>query len=61
MTPETRAALIDDIATLVLNTPVGPLAARCVEAMVAAIGAPPAASPIQILLPFEIFVSENIP
>jgi LacI family transcriptional regulator len=61
MTPETRAALIDDIATLVLNTPVGPLAARCVEAMVTAIGAPPAASPAQILLPFEIFVSENIP
>jgi LacI family transcriptional regulator len=61
MTAETRAALIDDVTTMVLNTPVTLLAARCVEAMVAAIGRPPAAAPAQILLPFEIFVAENIP
>jgi LacI family transcriptional regulator len=58
LTPDTRAALIDDIVTLVISTPVQVLARRVVDAMLNAIGEK-TGTPIQTLLPFEIYTSEN--
>lgn len=59
LTPDTRAALTDDIVTLVIGTPVQLLARRVVDAMLGAISDGASQPPIQTLLPFEIFTSEN--
>lgn len=59
LTPDTRAALTDDVVTLVIGTPVRVLARRLVEAMLNAMPADGISTPIQTLLPFEIFTSEN--
>lgn len=60
LTPVSRAALIDGIVTMVLNTPLPLLATRAVELMVRALQAPAPEPPIQVRLPFDLFVSENI-
>ena len=63
LTPDTRAALTDDIVTLVIGTP---LAAAGAAALVDADGstpwriAAPAIHRSQTLLPFEIYTSENV-
>jgi LacI family transcriptional regulator len=59
LTPDTRGALTDDIVTLVIGTPVQVLARRVVDAMLGAIGDETGGTPIQTLLPFEVFTSEN--
>ena len=60
LVPETRAALVDGILDAVIATPIGQLAERAVEAMADLVldGARPAAP---ALLPFGLFVSENLP
>lgn len=60
LTAKSRAALIDGVLTAVISTPTPLLAARTVEAMVRAIEAPAPEPPGQILVPFELYVSENI-
>ena len=60
LTAKTRAALIDGVLTAVISTPTPLLAARAVDAMVRAMEAPAPEPPGQILVPFELYVSENI-
>jgi LacI family transcriptional regulator len=60
LTPTTRAGLIDGVVTLAIATPLPLLAARAVEAMVKAIGAASSGPPAQVLLPFSLFIAENI-
>ena len=60
LTPESRAGLIDGIVTMVLSTPLALLAERAVETMLRALAAPAAEPASQTLLPFEIFISENV-
>lgn len=60
LTPTTRAALIDGILTAVIATRTGELAARTVEAMTRALASPSSAPPGQILVPFDLYVAENI-
>ncbi len=60
LTPENRAGLIDGIVTMVINTPLPLLAARAVDLMTRAANAAAPESPAQVLLPFELFVSENV-
>lgn len=59
LTPDTRLALTDDIVTLVIGTPLQLLARRVVDAMLGAIDDETSQTPIQTLLPFEVFTSEN--
>ena len=59
LTSDTRAALTDDIVTLVIGTPIQPLARRIIDAMLHAIEDGAVATPRQILLPFELYTSEN--
>jgi LacI family transcriptional regulator len=59
LTAASRQALIDGIIDLVLDTPIARLAKGAVEAMLAAI-AEPRAGMMQVLLPPEVFTSENI-
>lgn len=59
LTPETRAALTDDIVTLVISTPIKPLAASIVDAMIRAINGDLSGTPAQFMLPFEVYTSEN--
>lgn len=59
LTPDTKSALTDDIITMVLGTPVELLARSMVDAMTHAIDNDAGGTPSQILLPFEIFTSEN--
>jgi len=64
LTEATRAALIDGILTAVISTRTAQVAARTVEAMVQATGAAPAGQlgqiPGQILVPFDLFIAENV-
>jgi LacI family transcriptional regulator len=60
LTAKARAGLIDGILTAVISTPTALLAARTVEAMVRALQAPAAERPGQILVPFELYVAENL-
>jgi LacI family transcriptional regulator len=59
LTPETRAGLIDGVIDVVIATPTAELAAKAVEAMAKAAEAPSQPA-TQILLPFDLFISENI-
>jgi hypothetical protein len=52
--------LIDGILTAVIHTRTGALAERTVEAMTQALGTSSAAPPGQILVPFDLFIAENI-
>jgi len=60
LSAKTRDALIDGILTAVISTRTGAVAARAVEAMVLAAGAPAPAQPSQILVPFDLFIAENV-
>ncbi len=60
LTPENRAGLIDGVVTLVINTPLPTLAARTVEAMIRALAGPLPETPVQVFLPFELFIPENV-
>lgn len=58
--PVTRAALIDGTIDMVLATPVVPLASRAVDAMARACNGESLEGMIQIILPADIYISENI-
>ena len=58
--PVTRSALIDGTIDLVLATPATLVASRAVEAMAHAAATERTESGLPILLPAEIFLSENI-
>ncbi len=58
--PETRAALIEGIVDLVIATPVRALADRTVATMAEALARHDGDLPPQILLPFDIYISENV-
>ncbi len=60
LTADSRRALIDGIATMVLSTPLPLLASRAVDLLVRALAAPLPDVATQTLLPFEVHVSENI-
>jgi LacI family transcriptional regulator len=60
LTPDTRAGLIDGTVDMVIATPTALLAARTVEAMVQALSASSQPAAVQMLLPFELYISENI-
>jgi LacI family transcriptional regulator len=60
LTPSVRSALIDGIVDLVIATPVATLAERTVHAIQAALAQPEPATPVQTLLPFELYGPENI-
>jgi len=60
LTPTTRAALIDGILTAVIHTRTAALAERAIEAMTRALAAPSSAPPGQILVPFDLYIAENI-
>lgn len=59
LTPDTRAALTDDIVTLVIGTPLRQLAATLVDAMMRAADGQLNGTPSQFILPFEVYTSEN--
>jgi len=58
--PDTRAALIDGVIDLVIATPTRPLAARTVELMAAALADPAGRTMRQVVLPAELYISENL-
>lgn len=60
LTPESRAALADDIVTMAISTPVADLTRELVALMVGAIDRGVAGVPGQTFLPFDIFTPENI-
>jgi LacI family transcriptional regulator len=59
LTPESRAALADNIVTAVIATPLARLCAELVVQMAQAIEVS-GGTPGQIFLPFDLFISENI-
>lgn len=60
LTPESRAALADDIVTMVIDTPTARLCGELLPLMVGAIERGEAGIPGQTFLPFDLFTSENI-
>ena len=60
LTEQTRAALIDGIVDVVISHPRAALAERAVEVMVRALEDRAGDGLSQILLPFDIFISENV-
>jgi LacI family transcriptional regulator len=60
LTPESRAALADNIIAMVIATPLERLSRDLVAQMAQAIETGGAETPGQIFLPFDIYVSENI-
>lgn len=60
LTPESRAALADEIVTLAITTPLQHLCRELVRLMVSCIENGPANVPGQTFLPFEMYVPENI-
>lgn len=60
ITPDSRAALADNIVTMVIATPLERLSRELVAQMAHAIQSGGAETPGQIFLPFDIYVSENI-
>lgn len=58
--PGTRAALIDGVIDLVIHTPTRLLAAKTVELMAAALAERPQESIREVVLPAELYISENI-
>lgn len=59
-TPESRAALADDVITLVINTPLDRLCSELVSLMVRRIENSAAPWQSQLFVPFELLLSENI-
>lgn len=60
ITAETRAALADNLLVMVISTPLAALARATVEIMVSAIEGAPASVPDPLILPFDVFLPENI-
>jgi LacI family transcriptional regulator len=60
LTPESKAALADDVVTMVIATPLPALCKELMPLMISAVERGEAGVPGQVLLPFDIFVSENI-
>lgn len=60
ISPETRAALADNIVTMAIAEPTERLSRELVHQMIHAIQNGPAETAGQIFLPFEIHISENI-
>jgi LacI family transcriptional regulator len=60
LTPDSRAALADDIVMMAITTPLQHLCRELVGLMVSAIENGPASVPGQTFLPFEMYVPENI-
>lgn len=60
LTPESKAALADDIATMVISTPVPALATELIGRMTAAVDRGEGGVSDQTFLPFDIFTPENI-
>lgn len=60
LTPESKAALADDVVTMVIATPLATLCSEVISLMIGAIDRGQAVMPGQSFLPFEIFISENI-
>ncbi|CAN7672789.1 LacI family DNA-binding transcriptional regulator [Rhizobium rhizogenes] len=60
LTPESKAALADDVVTMVIGTPLPSLCKELFGLMIGAIERGEAAMPGQSFLPFDIFISENI-
>jgi LacI family transcriptional regulator len=60
LTLESRAALADDVVTMVIDTPTTRLCRELIPLMVGAIERGEAGIPGQTFLPFDLFTSENI-
>ncbi|SDA99700.1 LacI family DNA-binding transcriptional regulator [Sinorhizobium sp. NFACC03] len=60
LTPESRAALADDVVTLAISTPTAALARETINLMIQAIDKGPTGAPGQTFLPFDLFTPENI-
>jgi LacI family transcriptional regulator len=60
ITPDSRAALAENIIAMVLATPVARLASELINIMAAAIESPTQEPPGQTFLPFDLYTSENI-
>lgn len=60
LTPESRAALADDVVTLAISTPTSALARETISLMIQAIDKGPTGAPGQTFLPFDLFTPENI-
>lgn len=60
LTPESRAALADDVVAMAIGTPLPALCKELMSLMIRSLESDEAAVPGQSFLPFEIFVSENI-
>lgn len=60
LTPESRAALAEDLVTMAVATPVVHVARELVGLMIGAIERATAGVPGQTFLPFDIFTPENI-
>jgi LacI family transcriptional regulator len=60
LTPESKAALADDVVTMVIGTPLPSLCNELFGLMIGAVERGEAAMPGQSFLPFDIFISENI-
>src|SRR6478736_2737143 len=59
LTPESKAALADDVVTMVIATPLAALCKELVSLMTGALERGQAEMPGQFFLAFDIFVSEN--
>ena len=60
LTPDSRAALADDVVTMAIATPVKNLCNELITLMTASIGAEGDTIAGQMFLPFDIYTSENI-
>ena len=60
LTPDSKAALADDVVTMVISTPLAALCKELVSLMIGALERGRAEMPGQFFLPFDIFVSENL-
>lgn len=60
LTPESQAALADEVITMAIATPLGRLCRELVPLMVRAIERGAAETPGQTFLPFDIYLPENI-
>jgi len=60
LTPESKAALADDVVAMAIGTPLPALCKELMSLMMKSVESDETAVPGQSFLPFEIFVSENI-
>ncbi|QGJ78482.1 LacI family DNA-binding transcriptional regulator [Sinorhizobium meliloti] len=60
LTPESRAALADEMVLMAVSTPVAALARETIDLMVGAIDRGASSVPGQTFLPFDIYTPENI-